>query len=500
MRSIPSGVVGFAALALLVFATACQQIPPAPLSAEDGARRIEARSLADPALGTCLEERFGRPTNPWPPTRWSLEDLTRVAICFNPTLAVARATADVARAHERTVAQLPNPIFMVQPFYVANGVASGAAPWFSQFNLSGLIETAGKRAHRRAAAEAGARMAEAGTITAAWTIRGQVSQAAIALRAAAGRSASHARIAALLRRRAELLAHRVEQGYAARSEVAVARRDLLQAESQSATARRLESQARANLATTLGLPSEALVGVSLADELDQDLADELADDLDRPIGGEVGDGSAGGGAGPPEAWTRAATLDAATARHVALIGRADVRAALADYDAAEANLRLQLAQQYPNITFGPAYKYDKSQNDYGLALSVELPLFSRNAGGIAEAAATRDLVAARFDALQTRILSEVDTAAEALETARQEALRARALVAAAEQADTIAARQLDAGALDRATYLTTRLASARVAVAAIDAREALQLAIARLELAVQPPGPIADLLAAGDRG
>lgn len=471
MRSIPAGLCGFTALVLVGVSTACLHVPPAPLSAEDGAHRLEARSLADPALRDCLAERFGRPTEPWPRAAWSLEDLTRVAICFNPTVAVARATADVARAHERTVAQLPNPIFMAQPFYVSDNIASGVAPWFSQFNLSWLIETAGKRGHRRAVAEAGARMAEAGLVTTAWTIRGQVSQAAIALHAAAERSASHAGIVELLTRRTELLEHRLEQGYASQAEVTVARRDRLQAETQLATARRLESQARANLAAMLGLPSDALAELSLTDDLD----------------------SASG------SWTRAMDLDPSTARHVAMIGRADVLAALADYDAAEANLRLQLAQQYPNVTFGPAYKYDKTQNDYGLSLSVELPLFSRNEGGIAEAAANRDLVAARFDALQTRILADVDTVAEALETARQEALRAEELTETAEQASDIATRQLAAGALDRATYLTGQLARANVAIAAVDAREALQLALARLELAVQPSGPIADLLATRER-
>jgi outer membrane protein TolC len=218
----------------------------------------------------------------------------------------------------------------------------------------------------------------------------------------------------------------------------------------------------------LSLPRDALEGLALAYDLDA----------------------------APASWTDAAALDATAARHVAMLGRSDVLAGLADYDAAEANLRLQLAQQYPNIVFGPSYKYDEGNHRYGFNLALDLPLLSRNEGGIEEAAAARGQAAARFDALQTRVLVEVDGATAALDGALGERSRAEEMIRGSDQAAAFAARSLAAGASDRATYLAAEVAREEVGLLAVDADEHWKLAIARLELAARPVGPVDSTLTA----
>jgi outer membrane protein TolC len=450
------------------FATACLHVPPAPLAPAQDAERIEARSLADPALRDFLSEQLGQAIEPWPRPSWTVEDLTLAAIFFNPALRVARAGADVAHAHEKTAAQRPNPSLMVQPLYYQNNLASGAPPWISMFNLNWTIETGGKRTARMAVAEANARVADEATLSAAWLIRGEVTQAAIALRAAMARRDQHARIDALLAERATLLDHRLAHGAATQTDLALARQARLHAEMLAATSERLVAEARARLAAALGLPRRALEDLSLGVDLDAE----------------------------PESWTRAATLDASTARSAAMLGRSDVKAGLADYDATEANLRLQLAQQYPNLLFGPSYKYDQGGHRYGFTLTLDLPLLSRNEGGIEEAAAARAQSAARFDALQTKVLAEVDAASAALEGARGERSNADAMLRGTDREAALAARALAAGATDRPTWLAAEILREESRLLAVDADEHWKLALARLELAVRPVGPLDTTLGA----
>ncbi|MEZ4279826.1 MAG: TolC family protein [Myxococcota bacterium] len=462
MRTFAKAPIAFSAALLAALAGGCLHIPPAPLSPADGAEQLEHRSLADPGLRTFLTQRRAQPTEAWPRTTWGVEDLTLAAIFFSPSLRIARSGSEVARAHEGTAAQRPNPTLQIQPQYLTNNVASGVPPWVSVFTLTWTIETGDKRDARRAVAAAGTSAALANELGTAWQVRGDLLRAAIALRAAEARAAGRDRIVALLTERERLLEDRLALGAASQREIAVVRQARLQSEGLRATSQRLAGEARARLAAALSLPRAALDGLVLAEELESE----------------------------PTRWTPAATLDVETARHVALLGRSDLLVSLSDYAAAEANLRLQLAQQYPNVVFGPSYEYDQGGHRWGLSLSVSLPLLNQNRGGVEEAAAARDQSAARFEALQTQILAEVDGATASLDGARAERERAFALVRNAEQAKTFAARSLAEGASDRATYLVIELAREEAGLLAVDAQESWRLALARLELAVRPVGTV----------
>ena len=54
-----------------------------------------------------------------------------------------------------------------------------------------------------------------------------------------------------------------------------------------------------------------------------------------------------------------------------LLHRADVRRTLAEYEAADARYRLELANQYPNITLTPSYTFQEGFPAYVLGAAVE---------------------------------------------------------------------------------------------------------------------------------
>ena len=74
----------------------------------------------------------------------------------------------------------------------------------------------------------------------------------------------------------------------------------------------------------------------------------------------------------------------------------EIRTALREYEAAEASLKLEVTRQYPAIRVGPEFEDDGGDASVGAGVGVELPLFARNRGGVAEAEQRREATRERL--------------------------------------------------------------------------------------------------------
>ncbi|MBV9757137.1 MAG: TolC family protein, partial [Alphaproteobacteria bacterium] len=298
----------------------CARYQPAPLSASANAAGLEARSLA----GNARLERFIRaslPAQPAGPIRWDLGSLTLAALYFHPDLDIARSKLAAARAAVATARQRPNPTLSFSPLYNLN--VATPTPWTVGGVVSFVVETAGKRDKRTAQAEALAEAARWDVATAGWQVRGRVRNALLALWAAERRLQ-------LARQREQreaelvaLLGQRLAAGQSSALDLARERISRAQMDLGIRDLERARAEARVQLATAIGVPARALDGVTVS-----------LDAFDTA-------------ASPPAAL--------AALRRRALTGRSDVEASLAEYRAADAALRLQIANQYPNLAIGPAY-------------------------------------------------------------------------------------------------------------------------------------------------
>ena len=99
--------------------------------------------------------------------------LTFAAFYFHPSLEVARAQWNVAKAGIRTAGGRPNPTLSVTPEYAFNA-EPGMSPWLATLNLSVPIETAGKRGYRIAGAQQMAEAARLNLASMAWQVRSNV--------------------------------------------------------------------------------------------------------------------------------------------------------------------------------------------------------------------------------------------------------------------------------------------------------------------------------------
>ena len=106
----------------------------------------------------------------------------------------------------------------------------------------------------------------------------------------------------------------------------------------------------------------------------------------------------------------------------------------ARYEEAEAQLRLEVSKQYPDLVLGPNVDKDtgESKTVLGLALGIPLPFFDRNQKAIAEAEHRREEVRVRYEAEASRALAKLEQTCHELRlrTAEHEALRTDVLPAA----------------------------------------------------------------------
>ena len=434
----------------------CTRFQPQPLSPADTAASLESRSLDNPGLRSFLEKNLNHELDAWPAKKWDFEMLTLAAFYYHPSLDVARADWRVASGGVETAAERPNPTATWSLAY--ERIPDAFSPWIPGLVFDLPLETAGKRRFRTEQARHLSESARLNIVTAAWQVRSQLRAALLDFVAARQR-------VDLLRRQAasrdDLISRmqtQLEAGAISRVELNAARLALIRARADLADAQRLVAEARSRLAGALGLSAVALDGLDFQFDL---APPALAEDL---TAGEV--------------------------RRLALLGRADILAALSDYAASQSALQSAVAKQYPDIHLAPGYYWNSGsagENDWQLGATVELPLLNRHQGAIAEASARREASAARFLALQAKVITEIDSAAASFRAAQTNFAAIEALAAAQQSQQQSVNAQFQAGAVDRLDVLTGELELNAASIVRFEAQVKLQQAVGALEDALQRP-------------
>jgi outer membrane protein TolC len=424
------------------------------LSPAETAAQFENRSLTNAALKTFLETNLHREITHWPAAAWDFDMLALAAFFYHPSLEVARAQWALAQGGEVTAGQRPNPSLTVTPGY--DSTTSIPSPWIPLTFIDIPIETAGKRRYRRAQAAHLSEAARLNIATVAWQVRSNLRSNLLDLAVSGQRVGLLQKQFLVQQDIGNVLDQQVQLGAISSSEALPYRIALQKTRLDLADAQRFRSQAGSHTAEAIGVPVRALDNIRLT----------------------------------PDCWQAPATalaLTSAEVRRAALQSRADILGALAEYAASEAALRLEIAKQYPDVRLQPGYQYDQGDNKWSLGIVVDLPILNQNQGPIAEAQARREETAARFNALQAKVLAEIDRAVDALRITEQNASAFRSLTEEqARRLDSVNA-QFQAGATDRLDLLNAQLESATAQLLQLDGQVKLQQALGDLEDAVQRP-------------
>ncbi len=437
----------------LVLLAGCAAYTPKPLVPSETLSRFESRTLDDPGLKEFIERNRPRDLPAWPPAQWDLRLLTLAAFYYHPDLDVARAEWGTAKAGVIAAGQRPNPRAGFNPAYNASST-SGISPWIFGFSLDVPLETAGKRGYRVARAGHLAQAARLDIAAAAWKVRSRLRARMLELDAAVQAAALRDRQRAIQEKLVLALEKRLAAGEVALPEVTRARISRDQTVLLLRDARKRTAEARVAVAVAIGVPAAALDG----HDVSFDFVNELPADL------------------PP-----------ADVRRKALLNRPDVLASLAEYEAAQSYLQLEIARQYPDIHPGPGYTWDQGDSKWSLGLSITLPVLNRNEGPIAGAEARRTESAARFTALQARVIGESDRALAGYRESLKKLEAADALLASQRSRRQSAEAMFHAGEADRLALLGARLELETGALARLEALAGVQRALGLLEDAVERP-------------
>ncbi len=439
--------------------SACTHFEHRALQPEVIADRFGELSLNDDELRAFLQANAPQLADPWPRSSWNLSALTLAAFHFNTDLQLARAQWQTAEGAVAAAAMRPNPSLTLTPTYNVDA-QSGTSPWLPGVSVDIPIETAGKRRIRIGKTEHLAEAARLNYISSAWQVRRQLRAALIELTAARRRLELLQAQLEVQRRVADLVQQRFTLGAASAAELSPARIALARLQVDLTDGERKQKEAQSNLARALGVPLHALTDLSF------DFALEPGPGLDGP-----------------------------QLRRLALEYRADIAAGLAEYAASEADLQTEIAKQYPDIHLGPAYEWDQGESKWTLGVGFELP-FNRNRGAIAQAEAQREESAARFRALETNVIAQIDEATATRTLAINQLTRVRALHDALANDLARQERRLRGGDIDQLEYQTSKLEAAVSAVTLLDSETQAAQAAGKLEDALQQPLAALDALKA----
>lgn len=454
-----------AALGAPLLPLGCARFQPAPLSAEATADLFDSRSLTNSKLKEFVNSNLSRPALDSSPQTWDFEMLTLAALYYSPALDVARAQWLVAEGGRTTAAARPNPTLNVTPTY--NFTTITPSPWLPLGSIEMPIETAGKRRYRRERAARQSDAARFAVLATAWQTRAQLRAALEDFLAAEQRRRQLQAQVSLNEQLLAKIEQQVRAGAVAGSETLNLRLALAKARFDSAENDRLSIEARARVAAAVGVPLSALEGIRL--EYDPPMQDELI-----------------------------ARLSSAEVRRLALTSRPDILAGLAEYGAAESALRLEIARQYPDLKLAPGYEYDQGDSKWSLGITVDLPLLNQNQGPIAEAKARRAEAAARFTAVQSAAVSEIDRSVAVLKATSANAAMVRGIAEQQRAKRDSVATQVKAGAAQPTDFLSAQIELSGAELAEVESQIKVRQVLGALEDAVQRPFSLpADLLTQG---
>lgn len=398
----------------------------------------------------------GYPKDQLPIKEWGLRELTLCALFFHPELDVARAKWRAAQAAETTAGQRQK-LGVSSNIEHHDDTPGGISPWTYTLGIDIPIETGNKRQARIDQAKGLSEVARIEIAQTAWQVRSRLAESLIDYQNSLQQIRVLQQEVALRSDIVSMLQARLDVGLISNTEISNARLQLQKSQQALEVEKGHLPVLLAALASNAGLSSTTFNQLSVATLPLPGIASALKNEDDF--------------------------------QQTALLNRLDIRAALARYDTAEAKLRLEIANQYPDVTLSPGYSFDQGDRIWLLGLSTLLALLDihKNEGLIAEARALREVEAAQFEALQAKVIGEVAQSKAAYYGVLEELDKAKQLRASQLMRMQQAQRQFDAGFVDRLELVTTKLENIVSSQNVLDAEHKLERTALAFEDAMQRP-------------
>lgn len=451
------------ALAAAIALAGCATYHAAPLDPDEHRLAFNRRGADD----SLFRDFLGRSGDDTMLVRWETSTLALATLFYQSPIAEARGRYFTAQAGEITAGARPRPGVAGAADYDIGG-GPEPSPWGALLAGTFTIELGGKRAARQAAASSRTLQAEAALHDTAWQLIRVTRESALGVVAAGHAWAADSTELTLLDSLIPLVEARYQEGAASLAELARMRGDAQAGRVSANAGGTVYRGAEAQTATAAAIPLSAVRAL--------------------PVAGEQGAGCG-----------ELAELSRDSLQLLALGARWNVLEALAAYQAAEGDLRIEIAKQRPDLQLGPGLVFDHGITRFLIAFQMpSLP--GGNRGPIAEAEARRLTQASHVAAVQEAVLGEVDAARDACVGALTSMAAADSLALGAASREALTLEAYARGERGETAVAFARLERVRAGRAQLTAQDQLAMARARFEGAAgrwvtAPPRQWPDLLA-----
>lgn len=435
--------------------SACASYQPRPVTPAQIIAKRQVLTLDGSAVAQRITEIApGRATVPG--ARWDRLSLLAAATIYNPNVVSARAALATASANVGVARQWPNATLTLTTEYANDPAAS--SPWLFGGALDVPLDLGRRRSLRRTAADLAVLSARYDIAEAIWTARSAIRKA-LADRLIADRLAvALVALEKVRDRQFAAMDRRVAAGEASRAELERVRADGADVARRLSDAQASLRSADRAIAAAIGVPQPALTDIALEWNGFDDPAPDPAPGVSERM------------------------------RLEAVLSRPDILKAVVAYDQAEADLRGEVAKQFPAISVAPGYVWERGLVKLPFSLGLLLPPLDLNRHAIAAAEARRSEAGSRLEAVVFGAEAAIDAALVETSAARAALARIRGTeLAAADRLAAQADRELAAGAIDRTEWAAAQAGARQARTSEIDALARVHAADAALEDALRRP-------------
>ena len=351
-----------------------------PIANQQVIERITAKDPEDPRFKEFLKMQ-GFKEDSLPIKEWGLNELMLCALFFNPRLEIAKKEWDVAKIQEMIAPIKAPSSFGFESGRQTTGVKENSRDAFG-LSLTTLFETADKAKIREERARNQSLIKRLELRKLAWDIKTDLTlnylryhQLLLNLQIIRSEIKLQNEILNMLKKRKSLgLSSSIDSNF---NQIELNKNIQKLNEEQYQL-----NETKSKLASILGISAEKLNTMRIANI-----------NMDQSI----------------EIFSK--TLDDETKQrdviNLGLFNRIDLRIALAKYAVSESQLKLNVANQYPDIRFSPAYIFDYGSSKWLLGVTSLIPTVEKNKNLVEEAKKLRDIESLQVEKIQTSIINEL---------------------------------------------------------------------------------------------
>jgi outer membrane protein TolC len=409
-------------LMMLGCTTSCTHLPyvAKPLETEQALQKFQEKSIHSHEFKAYLLKQ-GYAEQAVPFKSWGLDELTYSALFYHSNLSLAKSKLALAQSNIEIAGLKQNPTIGAQLAHsnLANG---DKRPWAYSLQVEIPIETTNKRAIKVEEAQHLAEVAEMEVAETAWNLRHQLKMDIIDYAENTENIKLLEKHLTTYEKLITLYDKRLLQGLTSNIEVSRIKLQKQKVQYDLSNEQAKSSTIIAKLASDAGLTTEQFTKATI-----QPLAIEAT----------------------LTAQDQALSVAPTKLQEDALLNRIDIRRSIAQYAAAEANIKLEVAKQTPDISISPGIAFEFGDSIWSLGFASLLNLLNQHPAYIKQAEQLRAVEGAQFESLQSSVISDLSQSYAKYTAIKQKLTQAKNEHLSQDALMTKFQKQFESGLVDR---------------------------------------------------